>query len=39
MAVTFEGYERRIDKVRVEILPSTENENEKTKKEKNKEDK
>lgn len=31
--------ERRIDKVRVEILPSTENENEKTKKEKNKEDK
>lgn len=30
--------ERRIDKVRVEILPSTENENEKTKKEKNKED-
>lgn len=31
--------ERRIDKVRVEILPSTEDENEKTKKEKNKEDK
>ena len=31
--------ERRIDKVRVEILPSTGNENEKTKKEKNKEDK
>ena len=31
--------ERRIDKVRVEILPSTENENEQTKKEKNKEDK
>ena len=31
--------ERRIDKVRVEILPSTENENEKTKKEKNNEDK
>lgn len=31
--------ERRIDKVRVEILPSTENEKEKTKKEKNKEDK
>ena len=31
--------ERRIDKVRVEILPSTENENENTKKEKNKEDK
>ena len=30
--------ERRIDKVRVEILPSTEDENEKTKKEKNKED-
>ena len=31
--------ERRIDKVRVEILPSTEDENEKTKKENNKEDK
>ena len=31
--------ERRIDKVRAEILPSTEDENEKTKKEKNKEDK
>ena len=31
--------ERRIDKVRVEILPSTADENEKTKKEKNKEDK
>ncbi len=31
--------ERRIDKVRVEILPSPENEKEKTKKEKNKEDK
>lgn len=31
--------ERRIDKVSVEILPSTENEKEKTKKEKNKEDK
>ncbi len=31
--------ERRIDKVRVEILPSTEDENERTKKEKNKEDK
>ena len=31
--------ERRIDKVRVEILPSTEDENEKTKNEKNKEDK
>lgn len=31
--------ERRIDKVRVEILPSTEDKNEKTKKEKNKEDK
>lgn len=31
--------ERRIDKVRVEILPSSEDENEKTKKEKNKEDK
>lgn len=31
--------ERRIDKVRVEILPSTEDGNEKTKKEKNKEDK
>ena len=31
--------ERRIDKVRVEILPSTEDEKEKTKKEKNKEDK
>ena len=30
--------ERRIDKVRVEILPSTEDENEKTKKEKNKDD-